>query len=394
MLEKIVKKINKNEPLDYYKTDYSAMRLFLHRELTGLFKKSNNKKYLLELNNIIKYTNKTNLQWLTYKEFVKQPGFLYYFINNMHYFQFKNDFSDVIKLLKDNYSNDELFSIEFINEFIKCDFKENSYKTLYRNLKKEEKEYLIKKCIKDNKDISRFISVIEEENKQIIYDNIKKIVYNCDNILSLKEGIKDNNESLKYVNEYIDNNPLKLTEGITYQVFGEHDNITSEIILLMLVLYKDNVKYSQINYISKGLTSFVYEVGNIILKIQTNRNTNIIYDNPYINKSIVFKEIENKFCNYYIEISMKADTKRKVSHEQLYDLYKNIRDLGLIWTDVSFRNVGYLNDKLVIIDTDYIYKENEDYKHTNGSYSKEYEKKYRLEKQKIKEDELILKKIH
>ena len=41
---------------------------------------------------------------------------------------------------------------------------------------------------------------------------------------------------------------------------------------------------------------------------------------------------------------------------ELYKFYETVRDNGIIWRDVKPENIGVLNNKIVIIDTDYIYK--------------------------------------
>ena len=45
-----------------------------------------------------------------------------------------------------------------------------------------------------------------------------------------------------------------------------------------------------------------------------------------------------------------------ISEAELYKFYETVRDNGIIWRDVKSENIGVLNNKIVIIDTDYIYK--------------------------------------
>ena len=50
----------------------------------------------------------------------------------------------------------------------------------------------------------------------------------------------------------------------------------------------------------------------------------------------------NEDLSFFIEVNEKVDTKTDISTEELYDLYKKLRDIHLIWTDVSTKNVGRL----------------------------------------------------
>lgn len=52
-------------------------------------------------------------------------------------------------------------------------------------------------------------------------------------------------------------------------------------------------------------------------------------------------DIDNQV--FYIEVVEKVDTSNKdITEEDMYNLYKNVRDLGLMWNDVAIRNVGRL----------------------------------------------------
>ena len=45
----------------------------------------------------------------------------------------------------------------------------------------------------------------------------------------------------------------------------------------------------------------------------------------------------------FFEVIEKVDTNiNDITKEEIYKLYKNIREIGLIWTDVKIDNVGRL----------------------------------------------------
>ena len=58
-----------------------------------------------------------------------------------------------------------------------------------------------------------------------------------------------------------------------------------------------------------------------------------------------WKNEENKI---FLEVTERVDTKTEVTTEELYQLYKKIRALGLVWTDVAKRNVGRLKKDNIV----------------------------------------------
>lgn len=114
-----------------------------------------------------------------------------------------------------------------------------------------------------------------------------------------------------------------------------------------------------------------------------------------------------------------VDTNIEVSEEELYSLYKEVRDRGIILADIKLDNVGrllkdnnrywnkelgkskravgYIEDEdfstndevlkageLVIIDSDYIYYENDPYIEWGDSLAAKFEDRYKLEKNRSK----------
>lgn len=99
-----------------------------------------------------------------------------------------------------------------------------------------------------------------------------------------------------------------------------------------------------------------------LVKIYYRNNIEINYDN-----SVIFLGIE---IQDFIE---EDDT---CSYNEMYELYKSLRKMGYIWIDANFSNVKKKNGKVLIIDSDFIYKENEADYFNQSTLSKELEEKY------------------
>ena len=108
--------------------------------------------------------------------------------------------------------------------------------------------------------------------------------------------------------------------------------ITEEVCL------NERCSKEDIKHLSAGAYSDVYEIGDKVLKIGRDRYTIKIPDNPYMIKPIIRRFINDLF----IEVTEKVDTSVEVTTEELYELYKKLRDFGIVWTDVNKRNVGRL----------------------------------------------------
>ena len=257
-------------------------------------------------------------------------------------------------------------------------------------------------------------------NKQIIYDNLPLFMENTENLYSLMNFVKDNSSALSKVKDYIDNNPEKAINSIfceTSNLVKMKDKTLKEVVKLIIldVLKNENAKLSDITYNGGGF-SRVLLIGNKVIKIG-NRDTKSFPNNPYIISPLLRKKLEFNGESCFVEVTERVDTSKKASKEELYQLFKNLRNLNLIWTDIKESNVGRLKKEniihwrqnlnptdevlgldvkrgetvlkegnLVILDADFIYDENDpDINYTNNKYIyDEFEKRYQRE---IKEQE-------
>ena len=67
----------------------------------------------------------------------------------------------------------------------------------------------------------------------------------------------------------------------------------------------------------------------------------------------------------------------------MYQLYLSLRKKGYIWIDASYENVKKQNNRLIIIDSDYIYKEKEVNYFNQSTLSKKLAEKYLKEKHDV-----------
>ena len=196
----------------------------------------------------------------------------------------------------------------------------------------------------------------------------------------------------------------------------EHFNNILEVIYLVIddVCKNEGVDIYNIENIGSGAYSSVLLVGDKVIKIGLKRATSRFPNNPYINAILFRKEfpITNQE-SFFVEVNEKVDDKSEVTDEELYQLYKKMRDIQLIWLDVEKRNVGRLlkdnkiywreelpitdeilgldsyrgnevlkKGEIVILDNDLIFDERSPYlfNYSSTFLQKEFERKYQKEK--------------
>ncbi len=130
-----------------------------------------------------------------------------------------------------------------------------------------------------------------------------------------------------------------------------------ELILLLAMLLKEiceneNVSVDDIKCIGGGFTSSVYQIGDKVLKVGDDRYSLNIPNNPYIIKPLLRRSFEflDKYNGrlvrepLFVELTERVElvSEDEVTEEDLYKIYKALRDMNIEWVDISARNVGRL----------------------------------------------------
>ena len=265
--------------------------------------------------------------------------------------------------------------------------------------------------------------ILNTSSKNNILSNHLKYFYNSNNLIQVKDKLLEYDVSKNIVdkiNEKIDNDfdivLEKMVSGkLDVEKLKQEDMFPFFKQIIDELLCNENLSYHEIKFLGAGYTSLVYEIGSKILKLGVPRKTFELKNNkrflkPLYRKNIYDKNNENiLFC---IEITERVATDN-ITVDDVYMLYKELRDEGLYWLDCSTWNTGrlikdnkiYFNDidtvnhnstsysndeveilkkgELVIIDNDYIFNEDE-YKTVKDDYLdlmfELFEERYQKEK--------------
>lgn len=350
--------------------------------------------------------NKSNTQFIieVYHKFSKEKA------NKL----LQNNFSTIIC---DKYGGTILNLIILLRHKENIDFvQKNLYKEIPKMYLLEIEDLMDRNPVDFKLDMKSMI----EQNADYLITNIKepeKVIALC------KDREKFTIEAKEKFDEYINNHPA---EYIKYTLKGKNDKenlLQGELkektygpvydVLTKLTLdlcKRENVKVSDVKLIGIGGYSKVVEVGDKVLKYGDQRATYNIPNDKRILNPLIRVNLHNFDPLLFgtIEISDKVDVVKGISSEEIYSLYKEMRERGIICTDLRYDNVGFLlkenkiTDKsvadipkakgldgqippsqkgeLVIFDTDYIFREDDPYILWGNAKAKDYERRYLKEK--------------
>ena len=420
-----------NDSASYYDDVFYNLSNFISKKLnSSLFKNKNVKIIVNHFDEILPYIVMSNIDILLLNTnlLIGQPNFKKKFIDGLKKYPYIDGvdqlFYNIWVCLNDKPNRFDDFIDEDILKIISTmDLSRMFYLDMLNRLNEDNQKKFLEILVKNKCDIPYLAIEYKGNNKQIIYDNLTLFIENAQNLYALMNFVKDNPAALSQVKSYIDNNEEKAINSIfcetDYLVKIKEPTLKEIIKLIILdVMKNENVKFSDITYNGGGFSRILL-IGDKVIKLG-DRVTKSFPNNPYIVAPLLRQEfaINNEKC--FAEVTERVDTSIKPSKEELYQLYKNLRNLGLKWTDIKEANVGRLKKRniihwqenlnpteevlglgakrgkvilekgeLVILDADFIYDENDpniNYTNNKPLYD-EFEKRYQAEKKELKQQE-------
>lgn len=416
-----------NEMASYYNDSFDSLSKFILKKLDSRLVKLRNKntKIIVDhFDEILPYIVNDNINILLFNinSLIEQPNFKEKFIEGLKKYPYPDKIDQIFYIIWTRLNNKPNKFDNFIDSSILKTISTMNVSRLDRLNEENQKIFL--NILAENKCNIPYSGIMYKENsKQVIYDNLLLFTENSQNLYSLMKFVKDNPSAYSKVKDYIDNNPEKAVNSIFCEINKRvkiEDTTLKEVVKLIIldVLKNENVKLSDITYNGGGLSS-VLLIGNKVIKIG-DRATKSFPNNPYIISPLLRKKLEfnGEFC--FVEVTERVDTSKKASKEELYQLFKKLRNLNLVWTDIKEDNVGRLKKEniihwrqnlnptdgvlgldvkrgetilkegdLVILDADFIYDENDpniNYINNKDIYD-EFEKRYQSEIKELKEQE-------
>ena len=183
------------------------------------------------------------------------------------------------------------------------------------------------------------ISSVSEETKQKIQKNISPetalyLVESTDQPLFVRQLLRNFGLDTPEIESYLDTH---LDEIITEISEYSRDSLTIKMITQEL-MENEGINPSEIEYASKGGFGRVFKIGDKILKYgRKAHNAELPYNSELFLQPLLRTSLNgNDFIEVYEEVDVGG------SREDMYQLYKALREQGLIWTDIKPENFGRL----------------------------------------------------
>ena len=418
----------------YYTDKFDNLSDFILKKLNSkLFKHRNAEVIANHFDEIFPYIVMSNINiiLLYINLLIKQPHFKEKFLEGLKKYPYNDGVEQLFYNIWTSLDNESNQFDDFIDENILKTISTMGvegafYSDMLNRLNEDNQKKFLNILVNNKCNIFYMAIEYKGNNKQIIYDNLPLFIENSQNLYALMGFVKDNPNSFSQVKDYIDNNEEKAINSIfceTDHLGKMKDPALREIVKLIIldVMKNENAKFSDITYNSGGL-SRVLLIGDKVIKIG-DRVTKTFPNNPYIIAPLLRKELKFNGESCFLEVTERVDTDNSPTKEELYQLFKKLRNLKLVWTDIKGINVGRLKREniihwrenlnpteemlslenrrgedilkegdLVILDADFIYDENDpniNYINNKDLYD-EFEERYQKEKkQLLVQEELI-----
>lgn len=411
--------------------NHSALDKFYKDKLElSPFRRRNGQILLKHLGTMLKLSNQENIEWLGYKAIYSQKKFMETLAASIDKYSFPMEISELFQQLYTKIDNENLrqniFTADMNKKLVEMNLSSNSYARLYSMMTNAQRNNLLEQLLSNNININYSKFLPYNDTITFIKNNIDIIYTHGGNIIDIKRlmELKREDKFVSKINAYIDNNPYIMVNSIidilkTKILNNKKINFNkyrSFIFLLLDEISKnESTSISSTEFIGTGGYSAVFAIKTKVIKIGIERKTPHFPNNPYILKPLLRKTITIDNIPIFFEVIEKVDTNiNDITKEEIYKLYKNIREIGLIWTDVKIDNVGRLikdnkiywyenitpsdetleftktignhqlkKGELIVLDGDYIYNENDH--NINSKMSNlqtEFEKTYQKEHKK------------
>ncbi len=187
-------------------------------------------------------------------------------------------------------------------------------------------------------------TLIERDELDYILEHIGEIIRSKD---SLSEPL------LEYLNNNIDRISKKDFERINLEITRSvsefYPNAKEEDINRLKELLENTAKEEgttllSLRYLTYGGYSKIYKLKNKIIKVGCARECEEVVDNS----RILIPLFKGKVGHDFVEIADYIENDDKISYEDIYGIYKELRDQGVIWLDSSEENLRRLSKKNAI----------------------------------------------
>ena len=286
------------------------------------------------------------------------------------FFNYQKTQKSAVDIVKDNFiyilentnakQKENLLELIINNEELNSIIEEN-FKFILVDLKKDNYSEQYAPCF-----FNLYYSLLDNK-EEFLDNNIDLILENVDPfwLLEIVPKIKGVSKEIdEKLNNKLENSKQDICKKMLMVDISEESKELAQVneqdyndyastirIMIEELLQSENKKWIDIKFINKGGFSSIYKIGEKVLKIGDPRVTYNVKNNERLNQPLVRANIKAKDTGKIfgcIEIANSVYTyfsrQEKEDIDVLYNIYKELRDEGIIWTDVKWENVGRLKN--------------------------------------------------
>lgn len=272
-------------------------------------------------------------------------------------------------------------------------------------------KYLLDTSRPNDFDLIVFSSALKDKAQEYIRNNFDYVIsnYPVKKITPLYERMQFNEESKKKLDDYFDEKKEDFLRDVLTSTLSIKGNVDKKQLYTLVELVKplvdtalvrEKCKITDTKTVHGGGFSNVLIIGDTVIKVGLPRKTFEIPNDKRLLQPHFRRDLrEEHGIDAVIEVSDRVDTDLILSEDEMYAIYKDMRDRGIVCGDFKHGNIGVLlrdnvprNKKengmignvtetlevgeYVILDTDFIYSEDDPNIDLTSDMSRKFEKRY------------------
>lgn len=136
-----------------------------------------------------------------------------------------------------------------------------------------------------------------------------------------------------------------LGKQLSYICTKEQMNELFSVLSLLVdeILNEEGLNYTDIKRLPQGAYSDVIEIGSKVVKVGGKRFCYDLPNCPYLLQPLIRVNLENiSSIRGTLEVEERVEMSLDISTSEVYSLYENLRQCGIIWLDAKESNIGRL----------------------------------------------------
>ena len=207
-------------------------------------------------------------------------------------------------------------------------------------------------CKKNEKTFQEYLSVFEHEKillgKLVSHQEVHYIVSHINEIIRGPYSLTDDILSFlkAHFSELTEDEKKSVELSIIHSISEYYPHVSDYDMerfyhLLHDIAEKEHTSLLDIRKINYGGFSKIYRLGDRIIKVGSSRACEKIVDN----RRLLLPDFKGKIGSDYVEITDYLDDVGDASFEEIYEVYEELREQGILWLDANENNLARINQK-------------------------------------------------